>query len=163
DELEGYWPLADRRGVFAVAPRRDNHLGGTLPRTQPRPSEPGPEPSGGKAGPAGGRPARGPGGGGRPPSPPRPPARRPPCGRGRAAGLGAPRALTRAAESTIAAGRVNAQARPILRTVSPWMPERLAHIVPATPEERTWVVLTGIWNPSAKPIVTAAISSAAAP
>jgi hypothetical protein len=82
---------------------------------------------------------------------------------GVAAGIIMPPMLNKVADSAIAAGRVNTQARPIFRTVSPWIPERLAHMVPATPEERTWVVLTGIWTTSAKPIVTAATNSAAAP
>jgi hypothetical protein len=67
-----------------------------------------------------------------------------------------PPTLNRVAESAIEAGRVNTQARPILRTVSPWMLERLAHMVPATWEERTWVVLTGMRATSASPIVTPA-------
>src|SRR6478672_6163571 len=54
--------------------------------------------------------------------------------RGRAAGMTRPPTLNRVAESMSEAGRVIIQARPIFRTVSPWMPERLAHIVPATPE-----------------------------
>jgi hypothetical protein len=40
DELEGYWPLADRRGLFAVARRRDNLFAGTFLETEPRPSPP---------------------------------------------------------------------------------------------------------------------------
>src|SRR5262249_439842 len=82
---------------------------------------------------------------------------------GRAEGVRKPPTLNRGAERAVAAGRGNTQARPILRTVSPWMPERLAHMVPATPEERTWVVLTGMWTTSARPIVAAATTSAAAP
>jgi hypothetical protein len=58
DELEGYWRLADRRGLFAVARRRDNLFAGTFRETQPRPSPPDQGPSGVKAVPAGGRPAR---------------------------------------------------------------------------------------------------------
>jgi hypothetical protein len=82
---------------------------------------------------------------------------------GRAAGMRKPPRLNNAAESSIAAGRVKIQARPILRTVAPWMPERFAHIVPATPEASTWVVLTGMWEMSARLMVSAATSSAAAP
>jgi hypothetical protein len=63
----------------------------------------------------------------------------------------------------IATGRVSTHARAISRTVSGWMPDRLAHIVPATPLERTWVVLTGMPRESAMAIVEAATSSAAPP
>ena len=45
-------------------------------------------------------------------------------------------------------GRVSTQARMIFRTV-PWMPDRLAAIVPATPDESTCVVLTG--RPAGRP------------
>jgi hypothetical protein len=47
------------------------------------------------------------------------------------------------AGSIIATGRVRIHARAILRTVSSRRPERLAVIVPATPDESRWVVLTG--------------------
>ena len=60
-------------------------------------------------------------------------------------------------------GRVRIQARPILRIVVIWMPDLLAHMVPATPEERTWVVLTGRPATSASPMVAMATSSALAP
>jgi hypothetical protein len=40
DELEGYWPLDTRRGLFAVARRRDNLVSGTVRQTEPRTSEP---------------------------------------------------------------------------------------------------------------------------
>ena len=40
DELEGYWPLTDQRGLFAVARRRDNLFIGTFGRTEPRTSPP---------------------------------------------------------------------------------------------------------------------------
>lgn len=40
-------------------------------------------------------------------------------------------------------GRVSTQAQAMFLTVLLWTPEPLASIVPATPEERTWVVLTG--------------------
>jgi len=43
------------------------------------------------------------------------------------------------------------------------MPDLLAHIVPATPLASTCVVLTGMPNESAMPIVTAATNSAAPP
>jgi hypothetical protein len=54
DELEGYWPLADRRGLFAVARRRDNLFVGTFRETEPRPSppDPGQGPRAGEAAPA---------------------------------------------------------------------------------------------------------------
>ena len=42
-------------------------------------------------------------------------------------------------------------------------PERLANIVPATPEERMWVVLTGTPTTSAAPMVAMATTSADAP
>ena len=63
----------------------------------------------------------------------------------------------------IAAGSVSTQAIAMLRIVDHCIPEPLATIVPATPDERTWVVDTGRPKPSAAPIVAAAISSAAAP
>jgi hypothetical protein len=40
DELEGYWPLADRRGLFAVARRHDNVFVAAFRETEPRPSPP---------------------------------------------------------------------------------------------------------------------------
>ena len=40
DELEGYWPLAPRRGLFAVARRRDNLFISAFRETEPRPSPP---------------------------------------------------------------------------------------------------------------------------
>jgi len=40
DELEGYWPLDGRRGMFAVARRRDNLCSGAFRATEPRPSPP---------------------------------------------------------------------------------------------------------------------------
>ena len=51
----------------------------------------------------------------------------------------------------------------MLRTVDHCMPDPLATIVPATPDDRTWVVDTGRPKPSAAPIVAAATISAAAP
>ena len=51
----------------------------------------------------------------------------------------------------------------MLRIVDHCIPEPLATMVPATPDESTWVVDTGRPKPSAAPIVAAAISSAAAP
>ena len=60
-------------------------------------------------------------------------------------------------------GNVNTQAMSRLRTVDICRPVRLAAIVPATPDERTWVVLTGSPNTSAAPMVAIAVSSAAAP
>ncbi len=41
DELECYWPLGDRRGLFAMAWRRENLFGGGVPPVDPRPSPPG--------------------------------------------------------------------------------------------------------------------------
>jgi hypothetical protein len=58
DELEGYWPLASHRGLFAVARRRDNLFRSTFHPTEPRPSPPDQGRSGAGAVPAGGRPAR---------------------------------------------------------------------------------------------------------
>jgi hypothetical protein len=55
DELEGYWPLADGRGLFAVARRRDNVFSGSFRPTETRTSPPdqaGPSP---EATPAAGR------------------------------------------------------------------------------------------------------------
>jgi len=40
DELEGYWPLASRRGLFAVARRRDNLFVSAFRDIEPRPSPP---------------------------------------------------------------------------------------------------------------------------
>ena len=56
-------------------------------------------------------------------------------------------------ESRIAAGSVSTQASAMLRSVDHWMPEPLAAIVPATPDDSTWVVETGRPRPSAAPIV----------
>ena len=47
------------------------------------------------------------------------------------------------APRNIHAGKVSTHANMILRNVARWRPERFAAIVPATPEERTCVVLTG--------------------
>jgi hypothetical protein len=41
DELEGYWPLAPNRSLFAIARRRDNLVMGTIKTKDPRPSPPG--------------------------------------------------------------------------------------------------------------------------
>jgi len=60
DELEGYWPLAERRGLFAVARLRDNLFTGGFRETEPRPSPPEPRRAGVEAVPAGGRPGRAP-------------------------------------------------------------------------------------------------------
>ena len=62
-----------------------------------------------------------------------------------------------------AAGSVRIHASKIFWIVLPWIPDLLAHIVPAIPEDRTCVVLTGMWKKSARPIVIAATVSAAAP
>ena len=62
------------------------------------------------------------------------------------------------------AGSVSTQAeRDIAQRRPSWMPEPLASIVPATPDDRTWVVETGRPRPSAAPIVAMATISAAAP
>src|SRR4030095_2833722 len=66
-------------------------------------------------------------------------------------------------DKTIEAGKVSTQARIRLRTVPRCRPEPLAAIVPATPEDRTCVVLTGKPNISAAAIVLLATISAAAP
>src|SRR5262249_7456390 len=58
DELEGYWPLGGRRGLFAVARRRDNLVAATFRETEPRPSPPGEGGPGAEAVPAGARPGR---------------------------------------------------------------------------------------------------------
>jgi hypothetical protein len=58
DELEGYWPLAGNRGLFAVARRRDNLFVGAFRQTEPRPSAPDRGRPGIEALPAGGRPER---------------------------------------------------------------------------------------------------------
>ena len=60
-------------------------------------------------------------------------------------------------------GRVSTQAMRILRTVAICSPELLAAMVPATPEESTWVVLTGRPKWSAIMIVPMATASAEAP
>src|SRR4051794_10774749 len=66
-----------------------------------------------------------------------------------AAGAGSGEAISgrgpgyRPAERVMATGRVSTQATAMFRTVLNWRPDRPAAIVPATPEERTWVVLTG--------------------
>ncbi len=71
--------------------------------------------------------------------------------------------MKRQPESTAAAGRVKTQARAISRMVDIWSPLLLAAMVPATPELRTWVVLTGRPYPSARPMVIIAVISAEAP
>jgi hypothetical protein len=66
-------------------------------------------------------------------------------------------------EITIAAGKVSTQAKAILRTVESCNPEPFAAMVPAMPEDRTWVVETGSPYMSAAAIVAAAVISAQAP
>src|SRR5579859_3203620 len=66
-------------------------------------------------------------------------------------------------DSRIEAGSVSTQARIMLRIVSHCRPEPFAAMVPATPDDSTWVVLTGRPNMSAAPIVVIATSSADAP
>src|ERR1019366_4951611 len=65
--------------------------------------------------------------------------------------------------SRIDAGSVSTQAIARLRTFPHCSPDRLAAMVPATPEESTCVVLTSMPNQSAAPMVTIAVISAAAP
>ena len=66
-------------------------------------------------------------------------------------------------EITIAAASVSIQASAILRTVESCNPEPLAAMVPAMPEDNTWVVETGNPYASAAAIVAAAVISAPAP
>ena len=47
------------------------------------------------------------------------------------------------ADKHIATGKVKSQARAKLRIVLACIPEPFATIVPATPEDKTWVVETG--------------------
>jgi len=61
------------------------------------------------------------------------------------------------------AGRVKTHASAMRFKVAGWTPDLLATMVPAIPDERTWVVLTGIWRRSAAAMVIAATSSAEAP
>ena len=63
----------------------------------------------------------------------------------------------------MAAGSVSTQASSRLRTVDICSPDPFAAMVPATPDDRTWVVDTGRPNTSAAPIVPIATSSAEAP
>src|SRR5215475_7834116 len=63
----------------------------------------------------------------------------------------------------MAAGSVSTQAISRLRTVAHCSPEPLAAIVPATPDDNTWVVETGRPYTSAAAIVPAATTSAQAP
>ena len=65
--------------------------------------------------------------------------------------------------SMMDAGSVRTQAMARLRTVPHCSPEWLAAMVPATPEDSTCVVLTGMPNQSAAPMVNMAVISAAAP
>src|SRR5579875_2476726 len=65
--------------------------------------------------------------------------------------------------SSAAAGSVKTQASAMLRIVANCRPLPLAAMVPATPEDSTCVVDTGMWKLSAAMIVAAATISAAAP
>ena len=67
------------------------------------------------------------------------------------------------AEMDTLAGSVRTQANAIRFKVAGCTPDLFATMVPAIPEERTWVVLTGICRRSAAAIVMAATSSAEAP
>jgi hypothetical protein len=55
DELEGFWHLDGRRGLFAVARRRENVFRGVFRQTEPRPSPPDTGLGGGEAGSVEGR------------------------------------------------------------------------------------------------------------
>ncbi len=57
DELEGFWPLTGRRGLFAAARRRDNVIEASFRETEARPSPPDREPSRSESAPAANRPA----------------------------------------------------------------------------------------------------------
>src|SRR5271169_2191857 len=61
------------------------------------------------------------------------------------------------------AGSVSTHAKARLRTVLICIPEWFAAMVPATPDDKTCVVLTGKPNQSAAPMVAIAVISAAAP
>ena len=74
-----------------------------------------------------------------------------------------PAARYEMAASAIETGKVRIQASARLRTVRHCSPEPFAAIVPATPEDSTWVVLTGRPNFEARPMVNMATSSADAP
>jgi hypothetical protein len=56
DELEGYWPLAGRRALFAVARSRDNLFAGSIRETERVPSPPDTRRSGAGSPPTSGRP-----------------------------------------------------------------------------------------------------------
>src|SRR5262245_58976718 len=66
-------------------------------------------------------------------------------------------------ERSMVTGRVNTQAIAMARIVFSCNPEWLAAMVPATPEDNTWVVLTGKPRRSAPAIVDIATNSAEAP
>ncbi|MNF17940.1 hypothetical protein D3C80_2217420 [compost metagenome] len=55
------------------------------------------------------------------------------------------------------AGRVRTQASRMVLTVPPCRPVLFATMVPATPEDNTWVVETGRLNTLAMPIAHAAV------
>ena len=63
----------------------------------------------------------------------------------------------------MAAGRVSTHANAMLRTVESCSPEPFADIVPAMPDDKTWVVETGSPYMSAAAMVAAAVISAQAP
>jgi len=69
----------------------------------------------------------------------------------------------RVPETIIAAGNVSTQASAMLRIVDHCSPDPLADMVPAIPDESTWVVDTGSPYPSAAAMVAAAVISAQAP
>src|SRR5689334_17062399 len=67
------------------------------------------------------------------------------------------------ADRATVAGRVNTQASRMVLTVPPCRPLLLATIVPATPEDSTWVVETGRLKTFAKPIRLAVVICADMP
>ena len=69
----------------------------------------------------------------------------------------------RLADSIMATGSVSTQAIARFRTVFHCRPEPFAAIVPAMPDDSTWVVETGRPMTSAAPIVPMVTSSADAP
>src|SRR3984893_1146906 len=71
--------------------------------------------------------------------------------------------IYRPPDNIIAVGTVSTHPSAMLRIVESWSPDPLAAMVPATPEDSTWVVDTGRPYMSAAAIVPTATSSAAAP
>src|SRR5690606_41594714 len=67
------------------------------------------------------------------------------------------------ADSSMLAGKVSSQASRMMRTVPLCRPLRLATMVPATPEDSTWVVETGRLKTLATPMAATAVIWAAMP